>query len=85
MLNIVIFLLVADILASLELKLKPHNNYYENMHWEKIPLTDEDGKLGTRMVKEQLEDLSKQGIPYRFVRTKEEDGTETLSIEKQID
>jgi hypothetical protein len=55
------------------------------MHWEKIPLSDEDGKLGTRMIKEQLEDLSKQGIPYRFVRSKEEDGTETLSIEKEVE
>jgi hypothetical protein len=55
-----------------------------NMHWEKIPLTDEDGKLGTRIIKEQLEDLSKQGIQFRFVRTKQLDGTETLSIEKEV-
>ena len=41
-------------------------------------------KLGTRMVKEQLEELSKEGIPYRFVRTKELDGIETLSIEKEV-
>ena len=54
------------------------------MHWEKIPLTDEDGKLGTRQIKEQLEELTKEGIPYRFVRTKELDGTETLSIEKEV-
>ena len=54
------------------------------MHWEKIPLTDEDGKLGTRQIKEQLEDLSKQGIQFRFVRTKEVDGSETLSIEKEV-
>ena len=54
------------------------------MHWEKIPLSDEDGKLGTRLIKEQLEELSKQGIPYRIVRTKELDGTETLSIEKEV-
>lgn len=54
------------------------------MHWEKIPLSDEDGKVGTRMIKEQLEDLSKQGIQFRFVRTKELDGTETLSIEKEV-
>ena len=40
------------------------------MHWEKIPLSDEDGKVGTRTIKERLEDLSKQGIPYRFVRSK---------------
>ena len=53
------------------------------MHWEKIPLTDEDGKLGTRLIKEQLEDLSKQGIPFRFVRTKERDGTESISIENR--
>jgi hypothetical protein len=70
---------------GLELKLKSIRNNYSHMHWEKIPLSDEDGKLGTRMIKEQLEDLSKQGIPYRFVRTKEEDGTETLSIEKEVE
>jgi hypothetical protein len=52
------------------------------MHWEKISLSD--GKDNTRFVKEQLEDLSKQGIPYRIVRTKELDGSETLSIEKQV-
>jgi hypothetical protein len=52
------------------------------MHWEKIPLSDEDGKVGTRIIKEQLDDLSKQGIPFRFVRTKERDGTESISIEK---
>ena len=54
------------------------------MHWEKIPLTDEDGKLGTRLIKEQLEDLSKQGIQFRFVKTRELDGRETLSIEKEV-
>ena len=35
-------------------------------------------------IKEQLEDLSKQGIQFRFVKTKELDGSETLSIEKEV-
>ena len=50
----------------------------------KDSLSDEDGKMGTRQIKEQLEELSKQGIQFRFVKTKELDDTETLSIEKQV-
>jgi hypothetical protein len=59
------------------------------MHWEKIPLQDRilysDGKYErVNLIKEQLEELNRQGIPYRVVRTKELDGTENLSIEKQV-
>jgi hypothetical protein len=59
------------------------------MHWEKIPLQDRilysDGKdERVNLIKEQLEELNRQGIPYRVVRTKELDGTENLSIEKQV-
>jgi hypothetical protein len=59
------------------------------MHWEKIPLQDRilysDGKYErVNLIKEHLEELNRQGIPYRVVRTKELDGTENLSIEKQV-
>jgi hypothetical protein len=59
------------------------------MHWEKIPLQDRilysDGNYErVNLIKEQLEELNRQGIPYRVVRTKELDGTENLSIEKQV-
>jgi hypothetical protein len=59
------------------------------MHWEKIPLQDRilysDGKYErVNLIKEQLEEPNRQGIPYRVVRTKELDGTENLSIEKQV-
>ena len=60
------------------------------MHWEKIPLQDRilysDGKYErVNLIKEQLEELNRQGIPYRIVRTKELDGTEILSIEKEVE
>jgi len=59
------------------------------MHWEKIPLEDRilhaDGRYEKiDLVKEQLEELGRQGIPIRLVRTRELDGSENLSIEKQI-
>jgi len=59
------------------------------MHWKKIPLETRilhaDGRYEKiDLVKEQLEELQKQGIPIRFVRTRELDGSETLSIEKQV-
>jgi hypothetical protein len=37
------------------------------------------------MVKEQLKDLMRQTIPFRFVRTRDPDGTENISIEKQVE
>lgn len=40
------------------------------MHWEKIPLSVEEGKVGTRMIKEQLEALCGKASPDRFVRTR---------------
>lgn len=59
------------------------------MHWEKIPLQTRtlyaDGiyeKID--LVREQLQDLKRQGIPVRFVRTKELNGSENISIEKQV-
>jgi hypothetical protein len=59
------------------------------MHWEKIPLDTRilcaDGKYKKiDLVKEQLEELGRQGIPIRLVRTRELDGSENLSIEKQV-
>jgi hypothetical protein len=58
------------------------------MHWEKIPLERRtlypDGKYEKLdLIKEQLKDLKRQNIPFRFVRTMELDGTENISIEKQ--
>lgn len=59
------------------------------MHWEKIPLESRilhaDGRYEKiDLVKEQLEELQRQDIPIRFVRTRELDGSETISIEKQV-
>jgi hypothetical protein len=50
------------------------------MHWEKISLQDrilssDDKYEKVNLVKEQLKELNKQGITYRFVRTKARDGT----------
>jgi hypothetical protein len=60
------------------------------MHWEKIPLERRtlyaDGRYEkVDLVKEQLEDLKRQDIPFRFVRTREPDGIENISIEKQVE
>lgn len=58
------------------------------MHWEKIPLERRilhaNGKYEKiDLVEEQLKELQRQGIPVRFVRARELDGTETFSIEKK--
>lgn len=50
------------------------------MQWEKIPLQVGDEWV----VKEQLQDLKRQGIHFRFVREKQLDGKEILYIEKQV-
>jgi hypothetical protein len=60
---------------------------YKSMHWEKIPLEDRtlygEGRYEkTDLVKEQLEDLKRQGIPFRIVRARQKDGNEVLYIEK---
>jgi hypothetical protein len=60
------------------------------MHWEKIPLEMRtlytDGRYEkVDLVKEQLKDLKQKNIPFRFIRTRELDGTENLSIEKQVE
>jgi hypothetical protein len=60
------------------------------MHWEKIPLQRRtlytDGKYEKLdLVKEQFKDLRQNNIPFRFVRTIELDGTENISIEKQVE
>lgn len=60
------------------------------MHWEKIPLETRtlyaDGRYEKiDLVKDQLRELKRQGIPIRIVRAIELDGSETLSVEKQVE
>jgi hypothetical protein len=59
------------------------------MHWEKVPLEEEriyeDGRHETvDLAKQQLQDLLRQDIPVRFVRTKHKDGSESIHLEKQV-
>ena len=57
------------------------------MYWEKIPLQTRTLYRVIRYAKIDLvkEDLKRQGIPIRFVRTRELDDTENISIEKQVE